>query len=208
VELLFIFLAKRVKPSADNHIKFKHILVAQFNLQTRFMELIDREIGFAKQGLPASIIIKMNNLEEQEMIKKLYEASQAGVKVSLIIRSICCLMPGVKGMSENISVRRIVDRFLEHPRVFIFGNNGDKEVFMGSADWMNRNIYHRIEVCFPVFDKALQQQLSELIQFQLNDNVQAALIDEHLNNIKPELTGEPLRSQEAIYGYLTNKGAV
>jgi polyphosphate kinase len=111
-------------------------------------------------------------------------------------------------MSENISVRRIVDRFLEHPRVFIFGNNGDKEVFMGSADWMNRNIYHRIEVCFPVFDKALQQQLSELIQFQLNDNVQAALIDEHLNNIKPELTGEPLRSQEAIYRYLTNKGAV
>jgi polyphosphate kinase len=97
----------------------------------------------------------MNNLEEQEMIKKLYEASQAGVKVSLIIRSICCLVPGVKGMSENITIRRIVDRFLEHPRVFIFGNNGDKEVFMGSADWMNRNIYHRIEVCFPVYDKAL-----------------------------------------------------
>jgi polyphosphate kinase len=208
VELLFIFLAKREKPSEDNHIKFKHILVAQFNLHTRFMELIDREIAFAKEGLPASIIIKMNNLEEQKLIKKLYEASQAGVKVSLIIRSICCLVPGVKGMSENITIRRIVDRFLEHPRVFIFGNNGDQEVFMGSADWMNRNVYHRIEVCFPVYDKTLQQQISELIQFQLNDNVQAVLIDTHLNNIKPELTAAPLRSQEAIYGYLTNKGAV
>ncbi|MEO7212560.1 polyphosphate kinase 1 [Mucilaginibacter sp.] len=208
VELLFIFLAKREKPSPENHIKFKHILVAQFNLQTRFMELIDREIAFAKQGLPASIIIKMNNLEENEMIKKLYEASQAGVKVSLIIRSICCLMPGVKGMSENIAVRRIVDRFLEHPRVFIFGNNGDKEIFMGSADWMNRNIYHRIEVCFPVYDKMIQEQLSEIIQFQLNDNVQAVLIDTHLNNIKPELTGKPVRSQEAIYRHLTKKDTV
>ncbi|RWY49980.1 polyphosphate kinase 1 [Mucilaginibacter gilvus] len=208
VELLFIFLAKREKPSPDNHIKFKHILVAQFNLQTRFIELIDREIAFAKQGQPASIIIKMNNLEEQEMIKKLYEASQAGVKISLIVRSICCLMPGVKGMSENITVRRIVDRFLEHPRVFIFGNNGDKEVFMGSADWMNRNIYHRIEVCFPVYDKKIQEQLFKIIQFQLNDNVQAVLIDTHLNNIKPALTGKPVRSQEAIYKHLTKNDAV
>ncbi|MBD1362306.1 polyphosphate kinase 1 [Mucilaginibacter sp. ZT4R22] len=208
VELLFIFLAKRVKPSADNHIKFKHILVAQFNLQTRFVELIDREIAFAKQSQPASIIIKMNNLEEQEMIKKLYEASQAGVKVSLIVRGICCLVPGVKGMSENITIRRIVDRFLEHPRVFIFGNNGDKEVFMGSADWMNRNIYHRIEVCFPVYDQAILAQISELIQFQLNDNVQAVFIDEHLNNTKPESDGSPVRSQEAIYRHLTNRNAV
>jgi polyphosphate kinase len=207
VELLFIFLAKRVKPSAANQIEFKHILVAQFNLKTRFFELINREIELAKQGLPAGIIIKMNNLEEQGMINKLYEASQAGVKVQLLIRSICCLVPGINGMSENITIKRIVDRFLEHPRVFIFQNNGDKEVLMGSADWMNRNIHNRIEVCFPVYDKAIQQQISEIIQFQLNDNVQAVLIDRHLNNIKPELAGEPVRSQEAIYRYLTKKDA-
>lgn len=207
VELLFIFLARREKPSADNQIKFKNILVAQFNLKTRFFELIGREIANAKQGLSNGIIIKMNNLEEQGMINKLYEASQAGVKVQLIIRSICCLVPGIKGMSENITVRRIVDRFLEHPRVFIFHNNGDKEVLMGSADWMNRNINNRIEVCFPIYDKAIQEQIFTLIQFQLNDNVQAVLIDRHLNHTKPELAGKPVRSQEAIYRYLTNKGA-
>nr|WP_294944630.1 polyphosphate kinase 1 [uncultured Mucilaginibacter sp.] len=208
VELLFIFLSKREKPSKDNHIDFKHILVAQFNLQQRFLELIDREIAFARQGLPASIIIKMNNLEEQVMIKKLYEASQAGVAVSLIIRGICCLIPGVAGKSENITVKRIVDRYLEHGRVFIFNNNGEKEIFMGSADWMNRNIYHRIEVCFPVLDEAIKLQLEEIIAFQLNDNVQAVLLDEQLQNIKPELTGPQVRSQQAIYRYLSDKQVV
>jgi polyphosphate kinase len=205
VDLLFIFLAKREKPTADNQIPFKHILVAQFNLQTRFLELIDREIALAKQGLPASIIIKMNNLEEKTMINKLYEASQAGVKVQLIARSICCLMPGIEGISENITVKRIVDRYLEHGRVFIFNNNGNREVFMGSADWMNRNIHNRIEVCFPVRDKAIEEQIVQLINIQLNDNVQAVLLDAQLNNIKPELTGQPVQSQQEIYRFLSKK---
>jgi polyphosphate kinase len=202
VELLFIFLAKREKPSVDTQINFKHLLVAGFNLQTGFINLIDREIAFAKQGLPASVTIKMNNLEEKVMIDKLYEASQAGVNISLIIRGICCLVPGVKGLSENISIKRIVDRYLEHGRVFIFGNNGSPEVFMGSADWMNRNIYHRIEVCFPVYDAAIKQQITNLINLQLGDNVQAVELDQHLNQIKPKITGEAVQSQKAIYQYL------
>lgn len=208
VELLFIFLARREKPSVDNQIRFKQILVAQFNLQSRFVELIDRETAFAKKGLPASIIIKMNNLEETTMIDKLYDASRAGVTVQLIIRGICRLVPGVTGQSENITVRRIVDRYLEHGRVFMFGNNGKKEIFMGSADWMNRNIYHRIEVCFPVYDDDIKKQITELIDLQLNDNVQAVLLDEHLGQIKPELAGAPIQSQQAIYRLLSTNDAV
>ncbi|MFA6085883.1 polyphosphate kinase 1 [Mucilaginibacter sp.] len=204
VELLFIFLAKREKPSAANQIIFRHILVAQFNLQTRFLELIDREISNVKQGLPAGITIKMNNLEERVLIDKLYEASQAGVKISLIVRSICCLVPGVAGLSENITIKRIVDRYLEHGRVFIFNNNGDPDVFMGSADWMNRNVYHRIEVCFPVYDTAIKKQLMDMVDLQLNDNVQAVLIDGHLNQIRPGITGEQIQSQKEIYHLLNN----
>jgi polyphosphate kinase len=202
VELLFIFLAKREKPSPKTQIDFKLLLVAGFNLQTDFLSLIDREIKLAKQGQSASIIIKMNNLEERVMIDKLYEASQAGVNIQLIIRGICCLVPGVAGLSENISIKRIVDRYLEHGRVFIFNNNGDPEIFMGSADWMNRNIYHRIEVCFPVYDTAIKQQITALINLQLSDNVQAVAIDQHLNQIKPQITGEAVQSQKAIYQYL------
>ncbi|MBD1384415.1 polyphosphate kinase 1 [Mucilaginibacter rigui] len=202
VELLFIFLAKREKPSPKTQIDFKHLLVAGFNLQTDFLSLIDREIKLAKQGQSASIIIKMNNLEERVMIDKLYEASQAGVNIQLIIRGICCLVPGVAGLSENIIIKRIVDRYLEHGRIFIFNNNGDPEIFMGSADWMNRNIYHRIEVCFPVYDTAIKQQITALINLQLSDNAQAVAIDQHLNQIKPQITGEAVQSQKAIYQYL------
>ncbi|NCD71500.1 polyphosphate kinase 1 [Mucilaginibacter agri] len=205
MELLFMFLAKREKPSKSTPVNFNKLLVAQFNLQTRFSELIDREIAFAKEGLPAEINLKMNNLEDQVLIGKLYEASQAGVRVSLIIRSICCLIPGVKGMSENITVKRIVDRYLEHGRVFIFGNNGNKEVYMGSADWMNRNIYHRIEVCFPVYDEAVKQAMISIVDLQLKDNVQAVMLNQQLENI-PIKAEEPLvRSQEAIYQLLSLK---
>src|SRR6202000_2233798 len=152
----------------------------------RFLELIDREIANAKQGLHASITIKLNNLEERILITKLYEASQAGVKISLIVRSICCLIPGVKGMSENITIIRIVDRYLDHGRIFLFHNNGQQDLYMGSADWMNRNIYHRIEVCFPVSDEAMKAEIIAILKLQLNDNVQAVKIDSELNNVKIE----------------------
>jgi len=205
VELLFIFLAKRVKPTSADLINFKHLLVAQFNLQRVFLELIDREIEHAKQGKPSGITIKMNNLEEKVLINKLYEASQAGVKIDMIVRSICRLVPGVKGMSENIKVTRIVDRYLEHGRVFIFHNLGKNDMYLGSADWMNRNIYRRIEVCFPIYNEQIKQEMINIIEIQKHDNVQAVCIDEHMDNI-PVKTGEVLvSSQHDIYELLKNK---
>ncbi|HEY4207356.1 MAG TPA: polyphosphate kinase 1, partial [Puia sp.] len=163
LELLFIFLSRRKNPRNTENIPFRHLLVAQFNLQDRFLALIDREIQHARQGKPASITIKLNNLEEKILIEKLYEASGAGVPVTLIARSVCCCIPGVPGMSENIVVKRIVDRYLEHGRIFVFHNNGQEQIFLGSADWMNRNIYRRIEVCFPLYDETLKDEIKEMI---------------------------------------------
>jgi polyphosphate kinase len=206
MEQLFIHLSQR-KKTGNANIKFNHLLVAQFNLQRAFMDKIDREIAWARQGRPAKIIIKLNNLEEKKLISKLYEASQAGVQIQLLVRSICCLMPGMVGMSENIRVRRIVDRYLEHGRVFIFNNGGDEEIYLGSADWMDRNIYRRIEVCFPIYDKAVQQEIRDLIDLQLRDTVQAVQLDSRLQNHPIEDTEQSVRSQEAIYQYIRNKAA-
>ncbi len=198
MEQLFSFLSKRKKVEKEDGIPFHHLLVAQFNLQNRFLELIQREIDLAKQGLPAFITIKMNNLEEEVLIGKLYEASCAGVSIHLIVRSICRVVPGVKDQSENITIKRIVDRYLEHGRIFVFGNNNDPEVFMGSADWMNRNIYRRIEVCFPIYDEQIRKQLQQILALQWKDNVQAVYIDKKLDNV-PVKDGLPaVRSQEAI----------
>lgn len=187
LELLFIFLSRRKNPRNTEKISFQHLLVAQFNLQDRFLALIDREIQNFRQGRPAAITIKLNNLEERVMIEKLYEASNAGVPVTLLVRSICCCIPGVPGMSGNIVVKRIVDRYLEHGRIFIFHNNGNEDIFLGSADWMNRNIYRRIEVCFPLYDEKLRAEIKEIIRLQ---------------TMEPET-----RSQEAIYRLLSSRSA-
>ncbi|MBO9659009.1 MAG: polyphosphate kinase 1 [Chitinophagaceae bacterium] len=203
MQLLFGFLAKRKKPEPADHIPFKYLLVAQFNLQSDFLGLIDREIKHAREGRASGITIKMNNLEEEVMIRKLYEASNAGVEIRLIVRGICRLVPGVDGQSSNISVKRIVDRYLEHGRVFIFHNDDQPEVFLGSADWMNRNIYRRIEVCFPVYNAALKEQLQQMISLQWQDNVQGVWIDATQSN-KPVADDQPpIRSQEAIYQLLS-----
>ncbi|MGI4020348.1 MAG: polyphosphate kinase 1, partial [Janthinobacterium lividum] len=202
MELLFIFLSKRVKPSSPNLIKFEHLLVAQFNLQQRFLALIEREIVNAKQGNAAFITIKMNNLEEKVLISKLYEASQAGVQITLIVRSICCLIPGVKGMSENIKVLRIIDRYLEHGRIFVFHNQGEKEVYLGSADWMNRNIYRRIEVCFPIYDESIKTEILNILNIQINDTVQAVSLDENLTNVQLNTNDSGIQSQYEIYKLL------
>jgi polyphosphate kinase len=206
-EELFRFLKKRKKPSHSNQLTFEHLLVAQFNLQPRFLELIDREITNVQKGHPASIVIKLNNLEEKVMIAKLYEASRAGVNISLIVRGICCLVPGIDGMSENIKVIRIVDRYLEHGRIFVFHNNGKPEIFMGSADWMERNLYRRIEVCFPVYDKAMKEEIGRMLALQLSDNVQAVQIDQKGHNIPviPDAGQEPIQSQAAINTLLTSE---
>jgi polyphosphate kinase len=202
MSLLFAYLQNRQPAKAYSYLQFNHLLVAQFNLQQQFIALIEREIEHAKAGKPASIIIKMNNLQEQVLIDQLYKASQAGVQIQLIVRSICCIVPGVEGMSENIRVIRLVGRFLEHSRIFLFHNNGDEQLFLGSADWMNRNIYRRIEVCFPVYDSAVAAQVKHLLHLQLSDNTKAVQINSQLQLIRTEEAGEKINAQLASYEYV------
>jgi polyphosphate kinase len=155
----------------------KRLLVAPFDLQPRLVKLIEREAAHALQGLTARIVVKVNSLVDRESIEALYRASQAGVKIDLIVRGICCLRPGVKGVSENITVRSIVDRFLEHSRIYYFENAGQPEVFLGSADWMPRNFYRRIELGFPVLDGNLRERItSEILAVTLADNTRARLL--------------------------------
>ena len=137
------------------------------------------------------------------MIEKLYEASRAGVKVQMIVRSICSLAPGVVGQSENITVHRIVDRYLEHARIFVFHNDGEPEYYMGSADWMNRNLHSRIEVIFPVYDKKLQEELKGILELQLKDNSKAVYINTKLDNerINPSVV-PAVAAQQSIYLYV------
>ena len=205
MELLFMFLAKRVKPTDPDLIKFNYLFVAQFNLQQCFIKLIDREILNFEAGKSAAITIKLNNLEEKVLIAKLYDASRVGVEINLIVRGICRLIPGVKGMSENIKVTRIVDRYLEHGRIFVFHNQGDEEIFMGSADWMNRNIYRRIEVCFPIFDEKIKEEIKSILKLQLLDNVKAVAINDKMINIPIVTKHKPTQSQYRIYQLLKEK---
>ncbi|TMI62546.1 MAG: polyphosphate kinase 1 [Bacteroidetes bacterium] len=203
---LFYYLQSRSQPGQYGKINFKHLLVSQFNLVKRFRKMIDREIENAKAGLPANIIIKVNNLQEREMIEKLYEASNAGVKIQLIVRSICCVAPGIPGQSENITIHRIVDRYLEHARIFMFYNNGQPEFYMGSADWMSRNLFSRIEVVFPVYDEKMKEEISNILQLQLSDNSKAVLLKADLSNEKIDPQDkEPLASQEAIYNFIKER---
>lgn len=154
--------------------EYRKLLIAPVNLLEKMIALIDREIKHSEAGKPAHIVAKINRLADKQIIEKLYEASQAGVKIDLIVRGICMLRPGVAGLSENITVRNIVGRFLEHSRVFYFANGGEEEVFIGSADWMSRNLKHRIEVIMPVLDPALKRYLNnELLAVYLRDNVKA-----------------------------------
>lgn len=205
LELLFSFLSQHRKRQIKREIDFRHLLVSQFNLQKKFLSLIDNEIENAKKGLPASITIKLNNLEEKVLISSLYDASNAGVKINLIVRSVCCLIPGELGMSQNIVIKRIVDRYLEHGRIFIFHNNGNRLVFMGSSDWMNRNIYRRIEVCFPVYDEELKNTIEQIVDIQLRDNVQAVTLNRNIENVFLSPDGMPVRSQQEIAALLKDK---
>ncbi|WP_375790259.1 RNA degradosome polyphosphate kinase [Paenibacillus agricola] len=147
--------------------------VAPTDMKDKLFEKIRREAKHASEGKPAHIIAKLNSVSNQEMIDELYEASKAGVKIDLIVRGICCLRPGVEGLSENITVISIVDRFLEHSRIIYFANGGDEEVYLSSADWMTRNLMKRIELICPVFDKDLRKSLIRILELSLNDNVKA-----------------------------------
>jgi polyphosphate kinase len=162
------------------------------------VELIDREGRNAVLGRPSRIIVKMNALVEPTVIDALYRAARSGVRIDLVIRGTCCLRPGIPGLSENIRVISIVDRFLEHSRIFYFENAGEPEVFLGSADWMPRNFFRRIEVMFPVEDVQLKSRLTqELLQVVLNDNVKARLLqaDGTYTRVQPGEGQEEIRSQ-------------
>jgi polyphosphate kinase len=179
----------------------RKLLVAPFELHSRILALIRRETANAKKNLPARIIAKMNSLVDPEVITALYEASQAGVQIDLIVRGICCLRPGVKKLSEKITVRSIVDRFLEHSRVFYFENGCQPEVYVGSADWMPRNFFRRIEVVFPVEDGALRDRLiNEILAVSLADNCRASILQPNgTYKEAPLKRGEPLRRSQAFF---------
>jgi polyphosphate kinase len=154
--------------------KLRHLWQSPFSLHGQVLNFIRNETKIAQTGKPAHIIAKMNSLLEPETIMALYEASQAGVKVDLIVRGVCALRPGVPGLSENIRVRSVIGRFLEHTRIFYFRNNLAHNVYLSSADWMDRNFFRRIEVCFPVLDKKLKKRvIEEGLKIYLLDNCQA-----------------------------------
>src|SRR5262249_47328307 len=165
-------------------------------LHTRMLQLIDREAENARNGLPARIIAKVNSLAEPQIIEALYKASEAGVKIDLIVRGICCLKPGVKGLSENITVRSIIDRFLEHSRVYYFENACQPQVFVGSADWLPRNLFRRIEVVFPIEDGVLRERIiSEILAVTLADNTRARMLSGDGSYHRVEKQGKAHRSQ-------------
>jgi polyphosphate kinase len=198
---LFHFLSGGVRPA------FKHLLVAQFNLVDEITALIRHEIALADAGKDGRMVIKLNSLQDPYMIDLLYEASQHGVKIDLIIRGICCLVPGMP-YSRNIAVTRIIDTYLEHSRVWYFGNDGDSKIYLGSPDWMKRNLYRRIEVVTPVNDAALKKELLDMLHYQLSDNQKACWIDGNLNNIfKKNFYAVPMRAQYDFYNYLKEKKA-
>jgi polyphosphate kinase len=169
--------------------------VAPTDMKDKLFEMIQREARHAAEGKPAHIIAKLNSLSHQDMVNVLYDASKAGVKIDLIVRGVCCLRPGVEGLSENITVRSIVDRFLEHSRILYFENGGEREVYISSADWMTRNLTRRIELICPVFNKHLQESLIRILELSLNDNVKARQLQS--NGMYTRVINElpPLRSQ-------------
>lgn len=186
--------------------RYKHLFVSPHYTRTKFYKLIDREILNAIGGKEAFIKLKMNSLTDYKMIDKLYEASREGVKIQLIIRGMCCLIPGVPGMSENIEAISIVDNYLEHSRVYIFGNCGDPDVFISSADFMTRNLDQRVEVTCPIYDSEIKEEMLETFEIGWKANVKARLHSESLENKYRKRPNEkPFRAQLETYNYYRNK---
>ncbi|HEX4888462.1 MAG TPA: polyphosphate kinase 1 [Luteibaculaceae bacterium] len=179
----------------------RHLMVSPFSNRSKFLALINHEIKNAKAGKPASIVLKLNNLVDREMIAKLYTASNAGVRIKAIVRGICSLVPGVKGISEHIEVISVVDRFLEHTRVAVFHHGGKPKYYISSADWMSRNLDRRVEVTTPIYDPEIQKTLSDLLEFYLQDNVKARIIDKNLYNLYVTNQKPKVQSQLACYHY-------
>ncbi|MFM9026672.1 MAG: polyphosphate kinase 1, partial [Bacteroidota bacterium] len=198
VERLFDFYRDNYKTG-----NYKNLIVSPFNTRKRFLKMIDQEIENVSAGKAAWIILKMNSLVDKEMISRLYDAGKAGVRIWLIVRGICSLEPDHPDWSENIKVISIIDRYLEHSRIFVFCNGGVERCYLSSGDWMYRNLDHRSEVAVPVFDEQIKQQLIKYLELQLNDNVKARSIDSHSTNRHITANSKRRhRSQAEIYAWL------
>jgi len=185
---------------------YRLLLVSPHSMRPGLMSLIDQEISNAQAGYRASMTLKCNNLVDKELVTKLYEASQAGVEIKLIVRGMCSLLPGVKHISENIEAISIVDRYLEHPRVFVFYNRDNPRYMISSADLMTRNLDYRVEVLCPIFDADAQQMIQDILDQQWHDNVKARILDQNQTNkyVQYRKGTARIRSQEAIHRYLDN----
>lgn len=185
--------------------RYKHIITSPHYTKTKLFNLIDNEILNANSGKSAYIKLKMNSISNNDMINKLYEASRVGVKIQMIVRGVCCLIPGVNGMSENIEVISIVDKFLEHTRLFVFANNDDPKIYISSADWMTRNIHTRVEVTCPIYDENIKKELLDLFDICWNDNVKARVINETQDNNYLKNDKKKIRAQFETYNYYLKK---
>jgi len=201
VEKLFTFYSNNYKIG-----HYKHMLVAPWDMRKRYNHYINREIANAREGKEAFIWLKLNSLVDEELISRLYQASEAGVKIKLIIRGICSLVPGVKGMSDNIDVISIVDKFLEHARVLVFCNGGEEKYYLASADLMSRNLDHRSEVAVPVYDTTLQKEIRDFMTIQLRDNRKARVINKQQDNkYRKSSSRITHRAQDEFYRFLRKK---
>ena len=195
VNSVFIFIEKPYSP-----VCFKELLVSPNEMKQKFVKLINDEIKNKQAGKPAYILVKINHITDTAMVKKLYEASANGVPVKLLVRGNCSLMAGISGVSDTICINGIIDRYLEHSRIFIFAAGGEDKTFIGSADWMPRNLDNRVEVVTPVYDPLIKADLRKVIEFGLRDNCQGSIVDGSGEN-RPWTTENdvPFRSQEELY---------
>jgi polyphosphate kinase len=195
----------------DNNYKtynYKHLLLSPFHMRKKLNKMINNEIRNAKAGLPAYIHAKLNSLVDRDTIDRLYTASQAGVKIEMIVRGICSLVPGVKGLSDNIKVISIVDKYLEHSRIYLFCNNGDEKMYISSADWMVRNLDNRVEVAAPIYDPDIKAELKHFMQVQFRDNCKARIINEKQDNkYRRTRSKVKYRAQEDFYTFLTDQAS-
>jgi polyphosphate kinase len=186
--------------------KFKYLMVSPHQLRLDISKLINNEIKNAKAGNESWMLIKINNIVDDKIVSKLYQASRAGVKIDIICRGICVLIPQIKGVSENIRVRSIVDKYLEHSRIMVFANGGDPKLYLSSADWMVRNFDRRFETACPIYDEDLKTEIMEILKIQLKDNVKARLVNaDPINRYVDKTNSKEIRSQFATYDYLKNK---
>ncbi len=199
---LFTFLETGKRPEAN----FEHLLVGQFAMREKIEKLINREIKHAKKGKSSGITLKLNSIQDEKMMQKLYEARQAGVPIKLIIRGICSIVPGVPGVSENMEGISIVDRYLEHARVFIFHNRGEEEIYLSSADLMTRNLSWRVETVFPLYDPEVCRQVKDVIELQWRDNQKARILDARQANVyRTDHTDIAIQSQVETYFYFKRR---